>query len=100
MLKKGKKLANGYLTLKYRFGGIESSSQKKRHRFAVTISLKVDPLAVKRNRLRRQIYEIIRLNQSFIKTPSDVIIIGKPELAELTHEKIRELIITLFKKII
>jgi ribonuclease P protein component len=95
LLRKGKKLANEYLVLKYQTGGVG----KTKNRFAVTISLKVDAKAVKRNLLRRQIYEIIRLNQSLIKKPSDMIFIGKPALAGLTYEKILESIIPLFKKI-
>lgn len=46
-------------------------------RFRVIISRKVDLKAVKRNRLRRQIYESIRTNLSVRKEGYDIILIAK-----------------------
>ncbi len=95
LLKKGGKLANDQLMVRYRSGGF----QETHSRFAVTVSLKVHPKAVKRNRLRRQIYETIRLNIGLIKDPTDIIIIVKPPILKMTAAQIRRLIITFLKKI-
>jgi ribonuclease P protein component len=95
LLKKGKKLANEFLVLKYRPTGLK----KGESHFAVIISTKIEPKAVKRNRLRRQIYEIIRLNYDLLEIPADMIFIAKPGLAGQAHEQITKTITSFFKKI-
>jgi ribonuclease P protein component len=95
LLRKGRRLANENLVLRYQHGGF----QKVHSRFAVTVGLKVYPKAVKRNRLRRQIYEIIRLNLSLLKNPVDMMISTKPPITRLTSEQTKKIIITLLKKI-
>lgn len=49
--------------------------------FAVVVSKKIEKKAVKRNRLRRQIYESLRLNLSLLKEFFTVVIIARPTLA-------------------
>ncbi len=50
--------------------------------FAVVVSKKVERKAVKRNRLRRQVYESLRLNLSSLKSIFTAVIIARPTLAD------------------
>ncbi len=63
-------------------------------RFAVVVSKKIDKTAVGRNRIRRRLYEAIRLDLDKFKTPRDYIFVvhGKslqtlpfPDLQKLTR---------------
>ncbi len=96
LFKKGKRVVNDCLTLRY----LPLTRQKKDAcRFCVIISANLEPKAVKRNRLRRQIYEIIRLNRQIIPSNFDIIIIGKKSLTGLEYDQISANIITLLKKL-
>jgi ribonuclease P protein component len=66
---------------------------------AVVVSKKVHKSAVVRNRIRRRLYEIVRLNQDKITDPYDIaLIIFSPLIAELEPKKLEDLIIDLFEK--
>ncbi|MBQ6396013.1 ribonuclease P protein component [Candidatus Saccharibacteria bacterium] len=52
-----------------------SENSKGKTRFAVVVSKKVLKSAVGRNRIRRRVYEAIRLNFSSFKTPRDYIFV-------------------------
>ena len=77
---------HGYGSLKYvyRHGhtvrgplfAIKSVDNPKRrsYRLAVVFSKKVNKSAVARNRIRRRLYEGVRLMQDDIKTPSDIVL--------------------------
>ena len=96
LLKKGKRFGNDCIALKY----LSSSGQKKcESRFCVIISARIEPKAVKRNRLRRQIHEIIRLNRHLIPSPCDIAIIGEKNITNLSYKQISTAIVALFKKI-
>jgi ribonuclease P protein component len=95
LLKKGKKLADQYFILKFWPNGPEN----KTSRFAVIISTAVHPKAVKRNYIRRQIYEIFRLENAEIKKNCDIICIGKTTLTKIKYGQIRKNLVSLFKKI-
>ena len=92
-LKKGRKLSDEHFVIKF------IPSRYKENRFCVTVSLKVAPLAVKRNRLRRQIYEILRLTQIKTGTPLDIVIIAKPSASRLSYEKIQQNLIKILNKL-
>lgn len=49
------------------------NSRRKSYRAAVVVSRKVHKSAVVRNRIRRRIYEIVRLHDDNIQTPYDLI---------------------------
>lgn len=66
-------------------------------RFGVSVSGKVGN-AVVRNRLRRQIKEIIRLNLSNISDEYDIIFIVRPRCAGSNFAEIRASIMYLLKK--
>lgn len=57
-------------------------------RFGVVISLKVSKSAVKRNRIKRTIFDFIRLNKFHEVGETDMLIIVLPKTAQLLKEKI------------
>ena|GEM_PF-579526 len=63
--KKGEKTENRLIVARHR------KSDKTEARFGVVLSKKLEKSAVKRNRLRRQIYETIRLLEKEGAVPSD-----------------------------
>lgn len=69
-----------------------------RPRFAVIVSKKIYKSAVKRNRIRRRIYEIIRQS---IKSDSPVIdiaiIVYSPEVLNLSHDELYDQVHELLK---
>jgi ribonuclease P protein component len=93
ILHKGQKVDQKYFSYKY------APSKSQSSRFCVIISLKVSPKAVIRNRLRRKIYEIIRLNAALVSSPYDIIIICKKGAPGLAHKELLQEITKAFKKI-
>ena len=81
--------------------GISYSKNPNRvhSRFAVVVSKKIFKSAVKRNRLRRRLYEIIRLELPRIKTPYDVVItVFAPELISVEQTKLKRHLLELLEK--
>ncbi len=61
------------------------------YRLAVVVSKKVSKSAVKRNRIRRRIYEQVRLLESQITQPYDIVItVYGEQLAELPIQELAE----------
>ena len=60
---------------------------------SVVVSKKVARTAAKRNKLRRQIYDILRGAQKESKTTGVYILITKPKIVELSYQKLKEHII-------
>jgi ribonuclease P protein component len=57
---------------------------------AVVVSKKINKSAVKRNRIRRRLYQFIRLNQSKITKPYDIVInVLDDEIATLPSEQLK-----------
>lgn len=54
--------------------------------------------AVKRNRIRRALREIVRLNQRNILETTDLIIIAKPPALDLSHRELAEQLFQLLRK--
>jgi len=67
-------------------------------RFAIIIPIKVDKRAVKRNKLKRQIREIIKLNIANLKPGSDVIIMAKKTILGKEFNELRKDLEGLLKK--
>lgn len=59
---------------------VAENSKRSEYRCAVVVSKKVSKSAVKRNRMRRRIYEIVRKNQEHISKPFDIVITVYSEL--------------------
>lgn len=73
--------------------GVHKIENKKRihSRFAVIVSKKVHKSAVKRNRVRRRLYEIVRHMLPQIEPTQDfVITVFTPEVISLEKEKIEK----------
>lgn len=92
--KHGKTARDTLCSLRY----IENS-RRNSYRVAVVVSKKVNKSAVKRNRLRRRIYEIIRQHGPAITKPYDLVIsVFSEELNNLDHKQLFSLITDLLKK--
>lgn len=50
------------------------NSHRSLYRCAVVVSKKISKSAVKRNRMRRRLYEIVRKNQASITVSADIVI--------------------------
>ena len=91
---RGKTVRNNQLSLKYVL-----NNRRDTWRLAIVVSRKVHKSAVVRNRIRRRLYEIVRLNQDRIKEPFDIaLIIFSPIIAELEQDKLEKQIIELFEQ--
>lgn len=66
------------------------SNNSETSRFAFVVSLKVDKRAVVRNRLRRQLSEIIKQNLNGLKTGIDIVLIAKAPLAEISYPELKK----------
>ncbi len=66
---------------------------------AVVVSKKVYKTAVKRNKLRRQIYDMVRRHYRNHPTTGVFIIITKPKISELPREEIQEELLQMIEKI-
>lgn len=80
--------------------GLHQTENSKRvhSRFAIVVSKKVHKAAVKRNRVRRRIYEIIRRLLPEIKTTGDfVVTVFTPEVItlekDILEKQLRELLV-------
>lgn len=71
----------------------------KQTRVAIVVSRKVHKSAVKRNRIRRRIYELVRAQLPTINTPTEIVItVYKPELAEIPADQMSDAVTELLKK--
>lgn len=68
-------------------------------RFAVVVGLKVSKKATKRNRAKRQIREILRLNLNKFEKGFDVMIIALPGVLDMKYEKLEKELFEMFKKL-
>lgn len=70
----------------------------KSSRYGIVVSLKVAKKATIRNKIKRQISEIIRKNIGFIKPGYDIIFITTPAIKNLSFQKIKNKINYLLNK--
>lgn len=89
---KGKGVFDLYCGLKYRKNGLGVS------RFAVVVGTKVSKSAVARNRLRRQIREIIRLRLAEIKPGFDVMVLVRKEALGRTSAELEQHLFAALRK--
>lgn len=69
------------------------NQKRSTYRVAVVVSKKVSKSAVKRNRIRRRLYEQVRLNQDEITRPFDIVItVFHDQLAELPSDEVKRLV--------
>jgi ribonuclease P protein component len=90
----GKALRTQLFTVKYVF-----NTHRKNPRFSVVVSKKVIKSAVGRNRIRRRLYEYIRLNIPKLNGVYDIVVIcTSAELRTLPYAEISEQLDQLFEK--
>ncbi len=78
---------------------VNKSEKVRRTRAAVVVSKKIYKSAVKRNRIRRRIYECIRHRLDNIKTPAEIIVtVYQPEILDIPHDQLASSIDEAFKK--
>jgi len=70
----------------------------QRNRYGIVVSLKIDKRATVRNRIRRQIREIIRLNDKNFKQGFDVMVLTREGVKELNYKEIEAKLVRLFRK--
>jgi ribonuclease P protein component len=69
------------------------------YRVAVVVSRKVNKSAVKRNRIRRRIYETLRTHEAEIPKESDLVLtVFNDQVSELEQNKLEAVIQDLLKK--
>ncbi|MCK5608597.1 ribonuclease P protein component [Candidatus Pacearchaeota archaeon] len=89
LYRKGQLFKNQYLVFKY-----ETTNDPSQ--FAVSVSKKIDKKAVKRNRIRRQIQEAIRINLTKLEKNFIVLIIARPPCQKATFDDLNQGIQTFF----
>jgi len=92
--KTGKTVRDSKVSLRYGF-----NNRRQKYRAAVVVSRKVSKSAVVRNRIRRRIYEIIRVLASDNIASYDLIfIVYDKQLAELEGSELKEVILGLLRQ--
>ena len=92
LYRKGKSCANSYLVLYTRPNGTEHN------RIGLTVSAKLG-CAVKRNRVRRRLREIYRLNEGKFLPGSDVVVVARSRAVDAPYEKLEHAYLTLAAKV-
>ena len=69
------------------------NTRRSKYRVAVVVSKKVSKKAVIRNRIRRRLYEAVRLNESIIITPFDIVVtVFHEKIAEIPADELQRLV--------
>lgn len=90
---------NGKTIRGSRISLVFAENTRNKQRFAVVVSKKVMKSAVGRNRIRRRVYEAIRLQQGKIAKPVDCIfIIYNKEVMEMEFKELQNLVADLLKE--
>jgi len=74
------------------------ATNKKNTRFGFVVSLKISKKAVKRNKIKRQLRNIIQKEKNNIKNSFDVIILPKPQIIDKRYKDIEQVLLKLLKK--
>ncbi len=66
-----------------------SNLRRNKYRLAVVVNKKVNKSAVVRNKIRRQIYEVVRAVSDQIKNPCDIVItVFSDQILEIPHNEL------------
>lgn len=71
----------------------------KKNQLGIVISAKVSKKAVERNRARRRLKEIVRIENQKLVQGKDIVIIGRPSVVKQTYQELEAGLIFCFKKI-
>ena len=95
LFKKGNSVRGNLLTLRYL-----RNNRTNTYRVAVVVSKKVTKSAPKRNRIRRRIYEIIRLNNAdYLQNHDIAFIVFNDKIASMPYAELKEIILDQLKQI-
>lgn len=90
---RGPSLHGQYVSVRF------AASGRGDYRAAVVVSKKVDKRAVVRNRIRRRIFEVLRVECGLAGKSVDIVVYAKTaELAEIPHDKLVSELTALIKK--
>lgn len=90
----GKTLRGQHTSLKF-----VENPKRSAYRLAVVVSRKVHKSAVVRNRIRRRIYEIVRLHEGQMQVSYDMVLtVFSDVVAELPHDKLQEQLMAQLKE--
>jgi len=76
---------------------VHLSGEADQPRLGVTVSKRVDKLSVGRNRIRRQIKEVFRLQRATLPA-GDFVVLAKPEAAKADNAALRTELLSLFER--
>ncbi len=93
IFKKGKNLKNGFLIFKVAKNNLNQS------RFGFVVSQKVSKKATIRNKIKRRMSEIIRLNSKNIKNGIDAVLVALPGIEKKEFSEIQNSINKLLKNV-
>ncbi len=68
-------------------------------RFGFSLSLKVSKKAVERNRIKRQLREIVREAMPKMREGYDCVLVAMPEIKNLTFGEKKDRVLAIFKKL-
>jgi ribonuclease P protein component len=91
---KGRKSRTKYLLLSYR--KTEPCSTKLCSRIGVTVTKKIDKRSARRNRLKRRIKEVFRLNRFKFQFNADVVVVALNGATEISFAQVRKDLLYLF----
>lgn len=78
---------------------VTSNPRRKNSRMSVVVSRKIHKSAVRRNRVRRRVYEILRRESEYFDGVHDiVVVVSSPELISSTHQELRKQITELVRE--
>jgi ribonuclease P protein component len=90
---------NGKTIRGSRISLVFADNSRNKQRFAVVVSKKVMKSAVARNRIRRRVYEAVRLQQGKIAKPVDCIfIVYNKEVMTMEFKELQNLVADLLKE--
>ena len=92
LYKKGKSTASQHVVI---YSGKNNSSN---NRLGITVSKKIGS-AVHRNRVRRRLKEIYRLNESKLNTGYDIVIVARVSSRFIKYNELETSVLSLFKKL-
>ncbi len=84
VFKKGKRLDSKLFSIKFLLAGNNLS------KFAIVVSLKISKKAALRNKIRRMISEIIRLNISKLRPGYNIVLMVKPAVLDKRAEDLEK----------
>jgi ribonuclease P protein component len=94
LYQKGKTLHGKFFYLRY----LPAKNGSNPSRFAIIIGLKISKKAVERNKKRRQLKEIIRLNTDKIKKGFLILVVAKEGILEADYQELEKEFLGLVNK--